>query len=135
MVAEDDANDVFMMERAVRLMKASVVVHFVKDGQEAIDYLSRQHKFSDLSLFPLPTLILLDIKMPRKTGFDVLEWLKQEGGFEDIPVIMLTSSRMPDDVTRALDLGARAYLVKPLDSNKLRELFTNTENFLTAQTV
>ncbi|MBA4147526.1 MAG: response regulator [Verrucomicrobia bacterium] len=129
-LAEDEGNDVFLMQRAIRKMNAPINLQRVKDGEEAIEYLSGRYKYADRELYPLPNLILLDINMPRKTGFDVLEWLKQQVTLNHIPVIMLTSSKVKTDKDRALVLGASAYLVKPLSFDQLKQLFTCTEQFL-----
>lgn len=130
LLAEDEGNDVFLMQRAIRKMNGPVKLQAVLDGEEAIEYLSGEHKYADRDRYPIPELILLDIKMPRKTGFDVLEWLKNDVTLPHIPVVMLTSSKVKTDMDRARELGAHAYLIKPLPFNELQELLTRTEEFL-----
>jgi CheY-like chemotaxis protein len=130
LLVEDEANDVFMMERAVQKMKAPVLIQVAKDGEEAIEYLSGKNKYTDRSRHPLPSLILLDINMPRKNGFDVLDWLQKDGTLTQIPVVMVTSSRVKSDVAKARASGARAYLVKPVPDADLEHLFTAMEEFL-----
>ncbi len=130
LLAEDEANDVFLMQRAVRKMDAPVSLQIATDGEEAIHYLSGQNKYSDRNLYPLPNLILLDIKMPRKNGFDVLGWLKQDATLTHIPVVMVSSSKVKSDIDRSHELGASAYLVKPVNFDELKYLFTATEQFL-----
>jgi CheY-like chemotaxis protein len=125
LLAEDDANDVFMMQRAVRKINAPITLQVAKDGEEAIDYLSGQHKYSDRALYPLPRLILLDINMPRKNGFDVLRWLKEDGTLAHIPAVMITSSKVRSDRDTACELGARAYLVKPVRHDELQRLLND----------
>ncbi len=133
LLAEDEDNDVFMMQRAVRKMGEPISLQVAKNGEEAIDYLSGQEKFSDRNLYPLPDLILLDINMPRKNGFDVLLWLKQNETLPHIPVVMVTSSTVKSDVDKAHELGAIAYLVKPVAFDELKRLFTMTEEFLSVR--
>jgi CheY-like chemotaxis protein len=135
LLAEDEENDVFMMRRAFTRMKLPVSLQVAHDGEETIAYLSGQREFADRTLHPLPSLILLDIKMPRKTGFDVLAWLKQNRTLRDIPVVMLTSSRIQKDVEQARDLGARAYLIKPLQVAELQQLLTSPGEFLAANAI
>jgi CheY-like chemotaxis protein len=130
LMAEDESNDVFLMRRAVRKMNAPVSLQVVKDGAEAIDYLAGNGKYANRTLYPLPSLILLDIKMPRKNGFEVLEWLKENDALAQIPVVMHTSSRVKADVEKAHELGAQAYLVKPVHLQELQRLFTATDEFL-----
>lgn len=130
LLVEDEGNDVFLMQRSVRKLNSPVLLQVARDGVEAIEYLSGEHKFADRDLYPLPELILLDIKMPRKSGFEVLVWLKQDITLSHIPIIMLTSSKVEADMNRAHELGANAYLIKPLELEELKALFTRTEEFL-----
>ena len=133
LLVEDEENDVFMMQRAVQKMNEPVSLQVAKDGEQAIEYLSGQNKYADRNLHPLPALILLDIKMPRKTGFDVLEWMKADGTLRQIPVVMVTSSKVRSDVDKAHKLGARAYLVKPVPFDELQHLLIAREEFLSAR--
>lgn len=91
----------------------------VRDGQEAVDYLSGAGDYSDRQRFPLPGLLLLDLKMPRMSGFDVLGWLAGRPEFKDLPAIVLSSSPDQSDIRRAKEAGALEYIVKP---HSLREL-------------
>jgi CheY-like chemotaxis protein len=94
----------------------------VSDGDQAMAYLRGTNTFSDRSKHPMPSLILLDLKMPRVSGFDVLAWLRTEDGLKQLPVVVLTSSNHDADIKRAYDLGARSYLVKPVGFEALVEL-------------
>ena len=87
-------------------------MHFVRDGQEAINYLEGEAAYEDREQYPLPDLMLLDLKMPRLNGFDVLSWLRQQPGLKRLLVTVLTSSDHPNDINRAYDLGVNSYLVK-----------------------
>jgi len=113
LMAEDDPQDVFLLQRAFKDAEIHNPLHVVHDGQEAIDYLSGTGKFADRASFPIPAVLILDLKMPRKTGMDVLRWLRSEAGLCSLPVIMFSSSAHPVDVERAYLSGANAFLVKP----------------------
>ena len=119
---EDDPNDTLLLEHACK--KAGLVfdLQAVSDGDQAIAYLRGMNDFSDRSKYPLPKLILLDLKMPRLSGFDVLAWLRSDEGFRGVPVVVLTSSNHDADVKRAYALGAKSYLVKPVGFEALVEL-------------
>lgn len=119
---EDDPNDTLLLEHACK--KAGVVfdLRAVSDGDQAIAYLRGINDFSDRNKYPLPKLILLDLKMPRLSGFDVLAWLRSDEAFRGVPVVVLTSSNHDADVKRAYDLGAKSYLVKPVGFEALVEL-------------
>jgi CheY-like chemotaxis protein len=129
LIAEDDPSDVFLLQRAFAAAEVPATLHVVRDGQEAIDYLEGQDGFSDRSTYPLPDLILLDLKMPRMNGFDVLGWLRQKPGLKRLLVTVLTSSDQPKDINRAYDLGANSYLVKPHGSNDLTELVKRVQRY------
>lgn len=103
---EDDPNDTLLFQHACQ--KAGVVFNLqaVSDGDQAIAYLRGMDSFSDRAKHPMPKLILLDLKMPRISGFDVLSWLRSEGLLKAVPVVVLTSSNHDADVKRAYALGA-----------------------------
>src|SRR5882724_10527721 len=109
LVAEDLPEDAEILRLAFLSAGVNVPLHFVKDGVEAIEYLKGEQHFGDRSKHPLPTLLLLDLKMPRLDGFDVLDWLRLQPGLRRLLVVVLTSSDMPDDVNRAYELGANSY--------------------------
>jgi CheY-like chemotaxis protein len=116
LLVEDDPDDVFFLQRAFTKAGRGEALRVVRDGDEAVAYLSGTDAFADRGLFPLPSLILLDLKLPRKSGFEVLEWCRRKSGLSRIPVVVLTSSQSQADVARAYDLGANSYLVKPIDA-------------------
>lgn len=119
LVAEDDPDDAFMLRRAFTTANIANPVVFVSDGDEAIAYLAGTGRYADRDLHPLPVVILLDLKMPRRSGFEVLEWLRAQPRVGRLPVVVLTSSRESRDVTRAYELGANSYLVKPSSPDDL----------------
>lgn len=111
LLVEDNEDDIFFMERAFRLAGVRNPLHVVRNGEEAIDYLSGQNDFSDRELHPLPDMVFLDLKMPGLNGFDVLKWMRAQSLL--LPVAVLTSSPEAVDQKRAQALGANCYLLKP----------------------
>src|SRR6266850_351924 len=129
LIAEDDASDVFLLKRAFALAEVPATLHFVSDGQEAIDYLEGDAAYQDRAAYPLPDLFLLDLKMPKLNGFDVLAWLRRQPVLKRLLVTVLTSSDQPDDINRAYDLGANSYLLKPHNSSELSELVAQVKRY------
>ena len=125
---EDDPNDAFFFQRALDTLKAANPVRIVTDGQEAIDYLKGVGKFADRAQFPLPDLVLLDLKLPRVMGLDVLKWIRQEAGL-DLVVLLLTASAEEVDIAAAYRLGANAFLVKPSEAGKMVDLVRAIRDF------
>ena len=122
LLVEDDENDVFFFMRAAAEANIRNQISVARDGQEAIEYLSGHNKFADRSTYPLPCLVVLDLKMPRRTGLEVLEWLRAESSLRTIPVIVFSSSAQGADIDRAYKLGANAFIVKPASTDKRTEL-------------
>jgi len=120
LVAEDDEMDAFMIETAFCGANLRHLLKFVRDGQEAIHYLQGNAPYSDRRQFPVPDLLLLDLKMPRVDGFEVLRWL-QLSGLSGPPVLVLSGSDLEPDKERALKLGAREYHVKSGELAKMRD--------------
>ena len=113
LLVEDNEDDVFLMRRALKSAKLDLKLQVAADGQEALDYLAGIGQFSDRSSFPLPGIVLLDLKLPYVHGFEILSWIRQQPTLKDIAVVVLTSSPEERDLQKARDLGARTYLVKP----------------------
>lgn len=126
---EDDPNDVLLIARALRKAESSAQVQVVNDGEQAVHYLSGTNSFSQRDQFPVPSLVLLDLKLPRKSGIEVLEWIRAQPGLKRVPVVMLTSSKQPIDINRAYDLGANAYLVKPVNFDALVQMLKTVDSF------
>ena len=121
LLVEDDANDVEMLSLAfTRLGWADRLVS-VSNGQEAVEYLEGKDKYADRAKYPLPTLIILDIKMPRMNGFEFMSWLRAHASLNPLPVLVLTSSQDPKDIERAKALSVVSYLVKPGGFQKVLE--------------
>jgi CheY-like chemotaxis protein len=122
LLVDDDPNDIFMLQRALKKANVTVPQHVAMNGEQAINYLSGQGRFADRGAFPVPQAMFLDLKMPFVGGFEVLEWLRSQPQLSDIRVFVLTGSSVERDQERALALGARAYLVKPATPNVLSEV-------------
>lgn len=123
LLVEDEPNDVFLIERAFRKCNFQHCLHSVNDGEQAVSYLGGTKEFIDRQKYPIPSLILLDLKLPRRSGLEVLAWLRgRHDSLKRLPVVVLTSSKQSSDVNRAYELGANSYLVKPVAFDGLLEL-------------
>jgi CheY-like chemotaxis protein len=130
LLVEDDLNDIFLVKRAFKMAHLQNPLQVVTDGQEAINYLKGEAKYVERTLFPLPKLIVMDIKMPRRTGFEVLQWVKGNGGpLRRIPIVIVSSSDNPTDINRAYELGANAYMVKPVNFKEVEHLFESITQY------
>lgn len=119
LIAEDDPNDRLLIQRAFRRANLANPLQFVGDGVEACAYLAGDGEYADRARYPLPILLLLDIKMPRRSGLEVLAWLREQPGLRRLPVVVLTSSQESVDVQAAYELGANSYLLKPGSPDEL----------------
>jgi CheY-like chemotaxis protein len=128
LLVEDNATDVLLIRRAFEKAKLANPLTVVSDGDAAVDYLSGERAYADRQQFPLPILILLDLKLPRRSGLEVLEWLRAQETLKRIPVVMLTSSQHDRDVNAAYDTGVNSYLVKPVEFDGLLQML-NSVNF------
>src|SRR5690349_221909 len=96
LLVEDDLNDIFLVTRAFKMAQLQNPLQVVTDGQEAVLYLKGEGKYSDRNIYPVPKLIVMDIKMPRRTGFEVLEWVKRsDRPLRRIPIVIVSSSDNP----------------------------------------
>ena len=119
---EDDANDVILIGRAFRKANISSSVEVASDGEAAVAYLSGKPPYTDRTRYPVPSLVLLDLKLPRKSGLDVLSWIRANPELRRLPVVILSSSKQTVDVNRAYDLGANGYLAKPVNFDDMTEV-------------
>jgi CheY-like chemotaxis protein len=126
---DDDSNDRLLMKAVCQALDASINSADLDNGKKAIDYLDGVDPFSDRGQFPLPRIILLDLKMPLKTGFEVLDWIRGQPAFKYLPVIILTASKQEADMRRAYDLGANAFVVKPNTMTALKEVIKTMKAF------
>lgn len=126
---EDNEDDVLLLRFAFKRADILNPLHFARDGQEAIDYLAGAEKFSDRAKYPIPSLVLLDLKLPKKMGMEVLQWIRQESGMRKLPVIILSASGQKSDLERCYGLGANAFLVKPSDAESLADMCRALKHF------
>jgi CheY-like chemotaxis protein len=122
LLAKDNEDYALLLQRAIETANIDANLQIVRDGQEAIDYLAGAEPYADRTLHPFPKLVLLDLKMPRMDGFEVLTAVRQKLGFTRLPVIVLTNSDNPADIKRAYELGATSYFQKPDSLEGLDEM-------------
>jgi CheY-like chemotaxis protein len=123
LLVEDDPTDFRLIQRAFGKLNNGFRMFRLTNGDEVVSYLSGDGPYENRAAHPIPAVVLLDLKIPRRSGFEVLEWLRsQPSGLNRLPVIVLTSSRHSTDINRAYDLGANSYLVKPDTGTQLDEL-------------
>lgn len=129
LVVEDNPDDVFFIERAFAESGTAAAIKVVEDGEQAIAYLSGRGAFANREEFPIPSLVLLDLKLPRVPGLNVLSWVRKQPTLGRMLVVILTSSREAVDINRAYELGANSYLVKPVSSEDLAELIRSVGRY------
>jgi len=129
LIVEDDPNDVLFLKRALKKNGIENPVCTLPDGEEAIAYLCGKGKYADRMAHPFPRVIILDLKMPRKSGLEVLEWLKEHPQYRVIPTIVLTSSKLNEDVAQAYGLGANSYMVKPSNFDDLQAMMKTAHEY------
>jgi len=129
LLAEDDDDDVLLIEFAFKEAQIPNRLQVVRDGVEAISYLEGEGQYANRAEYPLPTLLLLDIKMPRKTGFEVLQWIRSQQTLRALRVIVLTTCTEPAKAREAYKLGANAFLVKPAEFRSLVDLFKSLNSY------
>ncbi|MFN6561886.1 MAG: response regulator [Nostoc sp. ChiSLP01] len=122
LLVEDNHKDVLLLQRALRKANILNPVQVVNDGDAAVMYLSGQESYGDRTRYPLPVLILLDLKLPRRSGIEVLMWLREQPKLKRLPVVVLTSSKEYTDINNVYDIGVNAYIVKPVAFNELVEI-------------
>src|SRR5438094_5246847 len=113
LLVEDNEDDILLLERALRNARLANPLKVVKDGEEAIKYLSGDSAYADRTRYPIPFLILLDLRLPKLSGFEVLAWIRDQPELVKLTIVVLTTSDHVPDVTKAHELGANSYLVKP----------------------
>jgi len=118
---EDEEDDVFFMRNAFRKLGVHERFHAVGDGARAISYFAGQEPYADRAQHPLPTFVLLDLNLPIRSGFEVLEWLRGQPEFKALPVVIFSSSGRLEDRQRAEQLGATEYLLKPTSGSQFFE--------------
>jgi CheY-like chemotaxis protein len=122
LLIEDNDDDLFLMKRALKDAGFTNALHTVQDGDQAIEYLGGTGRYGDRLRYPIPALIFLDLKLPGKSGHEVLTWVRAQPHLDSTVVVVLTSSDLGPDVKNAYRIGADSYLVKPPTADKLTKL-------------
>jgi CheY-like chemotaxis protein len=123
LLVEDDEDDQFFMRDALKRADIRDPLQVVNNGRDAVAYLTGDGRFADRQAYPLPSVVFLDLKMPLMDGFAVMEWIRARREFADLVIIVLTSSPEERDHTRAYQLGARSYLLKPPTRETLTDVW------------
>ena len=129
LLVEDREEDIFLVERASRESEFIGSFHAVRDGLEAIQYLRQEGPFADRLKFPMPNIMLIDLKMPRMNGMEFLQWLRAHPECLTIPTIVYSSSSMEGDIREAYRNGANAYFVKPVRMDAMRNFLKKAYEF------
>ena len=122
LMAEDDDDDFMLVEKAFKKARLDVLLHRVTDGESLLDYLTNRGNYKNVTRFPSPDIILLDLNMPRKDGREALRELKSEEQFQKIPVLVFTTSESDDDIGRSYGLGGNSFIRKPVTFEELVEI-------------
>lgn len=122
LIAEDDEDDIFLINEAFEESKLSNQVVFVNNGIELLDYLRRENEYSDENKYPKPDIILLDLNMPKMDGREALKIMKSDPEIRSIPVTVLTTSKADADIIESYNLGVNSYITKPVTFEKLVEI-------------
>jgi len=130
LLVDDSESDLMLMRIAFEKAEFRGPLQEVRNGEAAIAYLNGEGSYSDRKKFPLPIVMLLDLNMPRKNGFEVLSWIQTQPALKRLSIIVLTASVRPEDVERAFDLGAHSFLVKPPSLEKLVALIRCLRDWL-----
>lgn len=113
LLVEDEADDQFFVRHALKNASINLNLQILSRGDEGLAYLKGEGRYADREAFPLPTLIVLDIKLPRISGIEILAWLRKQAQFSSLPAFMMTYSDVPEEIERCRDLGVNGYFVKP----------------------
>lgn len=128
LLAEDNDDDVVLIKESLKEAKGIRLLDVVKDGEQAMEYLCKKGRFTDA---PRPSLVLLDINMPRKDGFEVLKEIKADPRLKSLPVIMLTTSQREEDIVKSYSDGACSYITKPTTLKHFHEMMKQFETYWT----
>lgn len=129
LMADDDSDDRILTKEALEEGRLANEVRFVEDGEELLEYLRREGRYSPPAQAPRPGLILLDLNMPRKDGRTVLKEIKSDPDLRTIPVVVLTTSKADEDVYKSYDLGVNSYIVKPVTFEALVDVLQTIEKY------
>ncbi|HEY7353241.1 MAG TPA: response regulator [Terriglobales bacterium] len=129
LLVEDETSDAKLLLRGFEKTQVLNPVVHLMDGDDALRYLAGKGKFSDRNKYPLPALILLDLKLPGMTGIQLLQWMRIQGEIKRIPVVVLTNDENPDTINAAYDLGANSYLLKPGNPTEIAKMVQTIQRY------
>ena len=129
LIADDDAEDRMLLKEAFDENKLKNTVQFVENGEELMDYLHNQGRYSDKDQYPLPGLILLDLNMPKKDGREALKEIKEDPHLRLIPIVVLTTSKAEEDIFKTYDLGVSSFITKPVTFVALVEMMKTLTSY------
>jgi CheY-like chemotaxis protein len=130
LLVEDDPTDYRLIQRAFSKLNNGFDIFRLTNGEEVMSYIAGDAPYENRGAHPMPAVMLLDLKLPRRSGFEVLQWLRgQPSGLKRLPVVVLTSSRHSTDINRAYDLGANSYLIKPDTGSQLEQLASEFQTY------
>ncbi|MBD2448679.1 response regulator [Nostoc sp. FACHB-152] len=135
LLVEDEPGNILLIKRAMSKLKRNIQIQAVEDGEQAVNYLKKTREDACINQYPIPSVILTDIKMPRMNGMELLAWIKQQPEFVNLPVIMLSSSGEIEDINRATELGASTYLVRPGSFTELVEIMQQVASYFNSDSV
>lgn len=129
LLAEDDDNDVILIRRAFEKSQMNHSIQVVENGEEVISYLAGEGPYANRQAYPFPTLLLLDLKLPRKSGFEVIQAIRANPAWKLLLIVVLSSSNLNPDINKAYELGANSYLVKPPDFDDLIAMMKQLQSY------
>jgi CheY-like chemotaxis protein len=129
LLVDDNPHDVVLIRLAFRRVGIIDTIQLVKDGAEAMRYINGEGAYADRHQFPIPTLLLLDLKMPQTSGFDVLQWIREQPELANVIVVVMSGSRNDQDIERAYALGANSYLIKPTRFEEMVKMMETLKDY------
>jgi len=129
LLAEDDENDVILIKRAFEKSRLANPIHVAENGEDVMAFLSGNGKYADRQTYPFPALLLLDLKLPKKSGFEVIQAVRAMPGWKRLLIVVLSSSNLNPDINKAYELGANSYLVKPPDFDNLMGMMKQLQSY------
>lgn len=130
LLVEDNADDLIFIQRAIRKAGVSIFLQHVENGEEAVSYLLGEGFYSDRERYPFPALIVTNMKMPRMNGLELLTWIKQQPTLKHLPVLVMSSSENPDEMSKVAALDGSSYFVKTSSLGALTEVVKQMMSFL-----
>ena len=129
LLVDDSEDDAILIRLAFRRVNREESLFWVPSGRQAIQYLGGEGLYADRQKFPLPDVMLLDLRMPDMDGYDVLRWVRQDARFKSLPVVVFSGSPLMQHIGMAYDLGANSYLTKPTEFNSFHKTLAQVADF------